>query len=135
MSLFSSTRYAIAEDCEIMDDKSARRQVDRNALPILSPTPSLPLSPLACKCPLARDRLIENRAQTEEVRAGIGGFAANLLRRHIRDCPQHNTGAGLRGEGGRICNGKIAFNERELRQTEVEDLDAPIAGEKNVAWL
>src|SRR6266849_7572156 len=64
----------------------------------------------------AGGQLEENSAERKDVAARVDGFAARLLRRHVRDRPD-----------GRIAGGQAARNSRgviadEFGEAEVEDL-------------
>ena len=54
---------------------------------------------VAVECSLAREHLVENRAEREDVASGVGRLAFDLLRRHVAERPEHD--ARLRGAGRR----------------------------------
>src|SRR5213082_2180537 len=58
-------------------------------------------------------------------------LSPDLLWRHVAHCPQDYTGFGL----VRYGFGVITFRLRQLCQSEVEDLDPSVAGDKDVLRL
>ena len=74
---------------------------------------------------------VEHRTKCKDVAARIGGLAAHLLRRHVARRAHHHARRRVRtGEGGLVqfCAGFL----RQFRQSEIEDLDAPVLGDENV---
>ena len=81
---------------------------------------------------LTGNRLVEDGAKAEDVCPMIDGLRADLFRRHEADGPEYHTGhrrvgAGKRGPVRRACR-----YSRLLSQTEIQNLDALIAGDEHV---
>ena len=84
----------------------------------------------ALKDALARGELIQNQAERKLVRLGIEiRVSARLFRAHIGDRAHGGSGVGdARHE-------RVSLAGHGLRQTEVENFDAPLAREQNVVGL
>ncbi len=75
---------------------------------------------LADEQALAREQLVKDDADREDVAALVDGQAAHLLRRHVAELPLQD--AGLRGRG-------LA---RRLGNAEVDELDLPVVPDEHV---
>ena len=75
---------------------------------------------------LAREQLVEDRPEGEDVRAVIDGQPPHLLGRHVAHRPHHRPG--LRVARARRRARLLARGDRldPLRQAEVEDLDVAV---------
>ena len=84
----------------------------------------------------ARQQFVQNGAEGEQIRAMIDGESADLLGRHVADGAEHHTRLrrrGQRGECARCRRRRLTL--RQLRQPEVENLDAAIPGNEDVLRL
>jgi hypothetical protein len=88
------------------------------------------------KRPAARRRLVEHRADGEDVRPMVGGFALDLFRSHVGDGAEddplasliaHRQGAGM-GVGGFLRRG-------QLGQPEIQHLGEAVRGHHDVFRL
>ena len=90
---------------------------------------------LAVERPLARDHLVEDCSQTEQIRATVHRLRAHLLRRHVADRSQHHAGARARGDGGVLAGHRPLVGPHQLGEAEVEDLDAAVPGQEEILGL
>src|SRR6266540_4217247 len=74
--------------------------------------------------------LVDDCADAEDVGPVIHGLAANLLRRHVASSSQHRPRSGL-GEWPGVPSDLVG-GLCELREPEVEDLDAPLPRHEDV---
>ncbi len=81
--------------------------------------------------PASRQHLVEHRAEREDVRPRGYGSPFGLLGRHVGR--RAHDEAWTRVEAGHGVLGLTALDE--LRQAEVEDLGAAVAGYQDVGWL
>ncbi len=86
---------------------------------------------------LARQHLVEHRAEGEDVGARVGLLTPHLLGRHVADRPEHGARLGAGGEGGR--DAVVAARGEQARalprEAEIEHLDAPLPGHEHVVRL
>ena len=88
------------------------------------------------KRPLARQHLVEDRPKGEEIRPTVGGLAAHLLGRHVAHRPENDAGLSSdrpRRELGHLLCARLRL--RQFRQTEVENLEAPVFRDEQVLGL
>ena len=84
----------------------------------------------------AREHLVQDGAEGENVRARVGRPAAHLLGRHIAERAHDDAGLGARGGRGQVRLRPRSFADLgELGQAEVEDLDAPVLRDEEVLGL
>ena len=82
----------------------------------------------------AGKHFVEHGAKRKDVGARIGGLAAYLLRRHVaRRAHDHSRRCVRTGEGDFVRISAWAL--RQLRQSKIEDLDAPIFRDENIFGL
>jgi hypothetical protein len=86
----------------------------------------------------AREHLVEDRPQGEDVGAVVDGLAPHLLRRHVAHRPDHRARARPPREGGQAggvarVDGLLALGQ--LGEAEVQDLDEPVARHEQVLRL
>ena len=84
---------------------------------------------------VAGEHLVEDRAQREEVGAGVGGETPHLLRRHVPIRADHHAGPRLGERPRRRQLVAGALGADELGDPEVEDLGPPVAGQEQVLRL
>ena len=84
----------------------------------------------------AREHLVQDRSEREDVRALVRGLALDLLGRHVAERSHDDAGLG-RGGGRRQVRllRALVLVLRQLRETEVEDLDPPVVRQKQVLGL
>jgi hypothetical protein len=90
---------------------------------------------VAAEGPAAREHLVEDRAEAEEVGSVVRGQAAELLGRHVPERPQDGPrlrALRLRREVRRAAPGA---GLDELREAEVEDLDPAVLRDEKVLGL
>ena len=100
--------------------------------------------------PRAREQLVEDRAEGEQIGAVVHRDSADLLRRHVAHGAHHRAGLGKRSSEGRnsrfvafrhglLPRGRLLTSGRVERppesQAEVEDLDVPVARDEQVVGL
>ena len=87
---------------------------------------------LAVEGTLAGNHFVQDGAEGKDVGTGVGGFTAHLLGRHVADSAHDQTGFGSRLHGWRVGAVGRGFRARELRETEVQNLDSAIVRKKKV---
>ena len=78
---------------------------------------------------LARQHLVQDHAQSEDVAPRIGGLGLDLLGRHVTERSHDHPRLGCRREAGG-SPGVLSLGQ--FRQAEVEDLDAALPGHEEV---
>src|SRR3954451_22700042 len=89
---------------------------------------------LAMKRPTPRHQLVQNRAEAEEIAAGVHGLRAYLFGRHVADGPEHHA----RARAGRhrlAILYRAALSARSFGEAEIESLHAAIARHEQVLPL
>lgn len=87
----------------------------------------------ATKRAASRHHFVENRAEAENVAAMVDGLAPQLLWGHVCDGADHGP---VLGDRGQVFDGALVFGRSlELGHTEIQNLDAPVMGQKQVLWL
>ncbi len=85
---------------------------------------------LALKCAAAAEQLVQNYAEAEDIGAMIGFRAANLLGRHVAHRAHHHARFCANRQRLGDCGGRSRY--LHLRQTEIQDFDAPVPSQQNV---
>ena len=85
--------------------------------------------------PLARQHLVEDRPEREEVAPLVRRPASHLLGRHVAHRPEHHAGLRAAGDRPGIGLAPVAPVQLQLRETEVQDLDPPVLRQKDVLGL
>jgi len=85
--------------------------------------------------PAPREHLEHDDAEREDVGARVDRAARELLGRHVARRPDDDAGAGRRGRQRRRVRDVARRVAAELRDPEVEDLDAPAVGHEHVVGL
>jgi hypothetical protein len=84
----------------------------------------------------ARQHLVQDRAEREDVRPLVRRLALDLLGRHVAERSHHDAGLRARARGRKIrLRRRRPFGLRQLRQTEVENLDSPVVNQEQVFGL
>ena len=85
--------------------------------------------------PLAREHLVEDRAEREDVGPRVGAPSAHLFGRHVPERPEDDAGLGAGRGRGEIGGLGALLLMRQLGEAEVEDLDAAVVGDEEVFGL
>ncbi len=83
----------------------------------------------------AREHLVQDRSEGEDVGAGVGGLALHLLRRHVAERAEHDARLGARRGRRQIGDLASLLHARQLGQSEVEDLDSAVLRDEEVLGL
>ena len=83
----------------------------------------------------SREHLVEHRAEGEEIAARVGRFAAHLLGCHVTHGSEDHARLRAARRGGEVRALPRARVLGELRETEVENLDAPVLRDEEVLGL
>ena len=89
---------------------------------------------IPCKRPRARRHLEQDNAEREDVGSSVGWFAFGLLGRHVGGRSEHTVRRGEQG-GRRFRLGRGVQLGPQLRETEVQDLEAAVVSYHDVGWL
>ena len=84
---------------------------------------------------LAREHLVQDRPEGEEVGPLVRGLPAHLLGRHVAHRPEHDAGLRAAGDGAHVRLAALVLLGLELRETEVEDLDPAVLRQEQVLGL
>ncbi len=84
---------------------------------------------------LAREHLVEDRAEGKNVAARVGGLSPHLLGRHVAERPEHDPRFGPERRGRKVRRLASLLRARQLRQTEVENLDSAVVRHEDVLGL
>ena len=88
----------------------------------------------ALECPPARQHLVEDASEREDVRPRVGRLPSHLLGRHVTDGPEESPG--VRGLRERRRLRVVALRDQPLLgEPEVEDLHAPVRRDEEVLGL
>ena len=87
------------------------------------------------KCAFAREHLVKNRAECEEIRAVVGGFASHLFRRHVADRAHHNPGIGCDLHGRSLAGSRSFLRVNQLRKSEIQNLHPAVVGDEKIFGL
>ena len=87
------------------------------------------------KSPLARQHLVQDRPESEEIAALVGGLPAHLLGRHVPHRPQHHAGLRSARYRPQVRLAALVRLRLQLRQPEVQDLDPAVLRQKQVLGL
>src|SRR5437588_9646834 len=83
----------------------------------------------------AGKHLVQNRAERKDVGTMIDSLPAYLFGRHVTHRAHHDTRASIDASRRYICLGFGAFNLRQLGNSKVENLYAPVFGDEDVVGL
>ena len=84
---------------------------------------------------LAREHLVQDRPEGEEVRPLVRGLPPHLLGRHVAHRPEHDAGLRAAGDGAHVRLSALVLLGLELREPEVEDLDPAVLRQEKVLGL
>ena len=81
---------------------------------------------------LAREHLVQDHAESEDVASGVGGPGLDLLGRHVAERSHDDAGSVAVGSFETLSG---ALDLHQLREAEVEDLDAALSRHEEVLGL
>ena len=90
---------------------------------------------VASKCARAREHLVQQRPEGEDVRAVVHRLAPYLLGRHEAHGPQHHPRFRGPGTGALVSFADERRRARQLGEAEVEDLDPAVVRDEDVVRL
>src|SRR6185295_8938693 len=79
-----------------------------------------------------RKHLVKNCAERKNIRALIDNSTLQLFRRHVTNRTHHHTRIGINASCRYFCLRLMTVQLRELRQTEIENLQATVVGNENI---
>jgi hypothetical protein len=85
--------------------------------------------------PLASRKLVQQHTEREQIAAVVDGQVLQLLRRHVRHCPDDSPIARQRGRARAVFAVVTRWGGAELGDAEVEHLHAALAGQHDVGRL
>ncbi len=83
------------------------------------------------ECALPANHFVQNTSVAENIGKLIRWLAPDLLRRHVADGAQHHAGISLSG-GHAVHSFGLCVRTAQLRQSEIQDFQAPVFGDEYV---
>ena len=90
---------------------------------------------LSVKCALPREHFVEHRSEGEDIGTRVHPPAFSLFGRHVGDRADQGACFGSRGHRGYPAWRFVPQERPHLCQPEIQNLDSPVFGEKNVLRL